>query len=471
VELAYAAADPDIVYASVDYGQGELYRSSDGGLQFALHSRPGHLRGQGWYNNTIWAGDKSDANLLLIGGIDLFRSTDGGRRFARISDWTQSASLHADQHVIVAHSAYDRNNNRMIFVGNDGGIYRTRDILAPVPQWTTLNNGLGITQFYGAAGNTQTGEIIGGTQDNGTLLSTPSSGQHAFRRVLEGDGGFAAADSISNIFFGEASYLRLYRFIPGRSAVSITAGLSDAGRESDAMFVAPFILDPNNRNVLLAGGSRLWRTNQAVGPGVPSWSVIKSFSSTDKRISAIAVAKGESNMVWVGHEGAHTGGSGAVYRTADGNEARPTWTRVGQNVLPQRLCTRLIIDPADRRRVFAAFSGYAADNLWVTADDGANWQRVGPGVLPEVPVYDLAIHPQNPDVWIVGTEVGLLVSADRGTTWYPTNHGPTNCAVFQLFWMDTTLVVATHGRGLFQINLGRNPAAFSTRALESLPRE
>ena len=52
-----------------------------------------------------------------------------------------------------------------------------------------------------------------------------------------------------------------------------------------------------------------------------------------------------------------------------------------------------------------------------------------------------------------GTEVGLFASEDSGTTWSPTNQGPTNCSVDDLFWMGETLVSVTHGRGMYRIDL------------------
>ena len=57
------------------------------------------------------------------------------------------------------------------------------------------------------------------------------------------------------------------------------------------------------------------------------------------------------------------------------------------------------------------------------------------------------------------TEVGIFASADAGATWFPTNQGPANVAVYELFWMDRVLVAATHGRGIFWIDLSAVPAA------------
>ena len=67
----------------------------------------------------------------------------------------------------------------------------------------------------------------------------------------------------------------------------------------------------------------------------------------------------------------------------------------------------------------------------------------------------LPMHPRRSDFLYLGTEVGVFTSEDAGVTWSPTNEGPTNCAVYDLFWMNEILVCVTHGRGMFSIDLGK----------------
>src|SRR6266702_5023648 len=95
VELAYAARNPDIVYASVQMTAGAIWRSQDGGASYqsrATRTVRGatpaqYLGDQGWYGNAIWAGDPTDENLVITGGVDLWRSADGGDSLAEISTW------------------------------------------------------------------------------------------------------------------------------------------------------------------------------------------------------------------------------------------------------------------------------------------------------------------------------------------------------------------------------------------------
>ena len=121
--------------------------------------------------------------------------------------------------------------------------------------------------------------------------------------------------------------------------------------------------------------------------------------------------------------------------------------------LPNRQVLRLTIDPDDHDVVYASFSGFSPDNLWRTTDGGATWTDItGAGAtgLPDAPVRDLDIHPDNANFLYAATEVGVFTSEDGGANWTVPHDGPANVSVDELFWMDRTLVAATHGRGLFE---------------------
>jgi photosystem II stability/assembly factor-like uncharacterized protein len=141
VELTYSARDPNVVYASVQMSFGEIWRSTDGGLTYQRRANliqdngsgaagdplpAPYLGTQGWYDNAIWAGDPTDSDLLIVGGINLWRSTDGGDTLAEISTWKHPSSVHADHHAIVSHPAFDGVTNRTVFFTNDGGCAKGR---------------------------------------------------------------------------------------------------------------------------------------------------------------------------------------------------------------------------------------------------------------------------------------------------------------------------------------------------------
>jgi len=471
VEVAYAANSPSTVYASIDANGGEVWKSVNGGASYSsVNTGDNLLNGQGWYDNIIWV-DPTNASTIIVGGVDLYRSTNGGISFTQISQWWASPfSAHADHHMIIEKPGFNGTSNTTVYFGNDGGVYRADNVYTVIGTtgWTELNNNLGITQFYGAAGNPTTGTIVGGTQDNGTLLYTTAGGTEGWTTMFGGDGGWSAADATDpNYFYGEYIYGQVHRSDNGgvysediwgdywdgsmwvyKSAPYI---ITDALNQY-ANFIAPVILDPNNANRLFVGGESLWRTNDVKAPLTattgPAWYAIKAPTTGYSNISAIVVAPGNSDIIWVGHN------NGDVYKTSNGTAVTPTWTLVDTNSpgLPNRYVTRIAIDKNNNNKVYVTFGGFSADNVWVTTNGGSNWSDItGSGLtgLPDLPVRSLVIHPYNSNWLYIGTELGIFTSLDGGANWSLPHDGPTNTPVDELFWMNTKLVAATYGRGLF----------------------
>ncbi|GIX03784.1 MAG: hypothetical protein KatS3mg113_0790 [Planctomycetaceae bacterium] len=438
-EICYARANPNIVYASVDRSNGAIFRSTDGGQSFSLRGTHGHLASQGWYDNIIWAGDPNNADRVIVGGVDLFRSVDGGQTLAQISQWWLApASAHADHHEIATPPTYNGTTNQTLIFANDGGVYRGSNVWGTV-SWQELNNNLGCTQFYGASAHPTAGIVYGGTQDNGTLRYNGNT--EGWIESFGGDGGFSASDPTDPLYhYGEYIYLQIHRSSNGgTSANYIYSGIADAGSGSSALFISPFILDPNNPNRMLAGGARLWRSDDVKAP-TPSWSSIKPVASS--LISAIAVNPLNSDHVWVGHT------NGDIYLSTNGTSAIPSWSKVDSASMPNRYVERIAVDPVVGTTVYVAFGGFNSGNLWKTTNNGATWSNIT-GSLPQAPINGIAIHPIK-NTWIyVGTEVGVFASENGGATWSATNQGPVNVAVDEVFFSGGRLYAVTHGRGIY----------------------
>ncbi len=505
VEVTYAKADPRIVYASVDFEGGQIHRSDDGGASFALrHGEPGpgkvdYLGRQGWYDNAIWAGDPLDPELVVVGGIELWRSPDGGRRLERISQWWDAPrSAHADHHAIVSDPGYDGTTDRSVWFGNDGGVYRTADVrtVAPLEGWECKNENYGVTQFYRAAWNAETGTVLGGTQDHGTLRYRPSEGPHGWHQTITGDGGYLEWDpDAPRSFYGEYVFAWVERSRDDGETMDFLCGLHWDGavvtwkeppyRIEDAMrrqanFIAPMALTPERPTVLLVGARSLWLTTDPRAENTeetgPTWQAVKpglGLPEDRNHISAIAFRPGRPGEVWVGHN------RGQVFRTENVHAAEPAWELVNgapAPALPKRMVTSLLIDPWGDGTVFASFGGYQPDNVWASPDQGRTWQRRATG-LPAAAVKDLATRADRPGLLLAATALGVFESADAGLSWTRTPGGPGAVPVEQLLWADLgpgigsarpgeggpprpgtpplrpTLVAVTYGRGMFATEL------------------
>lgn len=454
IELAYAPSNPSIVYASVAMDDGVIWRSEDGGRSYTKKTTTGSSA-VSWYANPLWV-DPTDPEFLLTGGLNVWKSTDGGGTLTQISSgYIGGDQPHVDLHFFREDPGFDGITQKAVYVCTDGGVWRTDDVYTASTQsgWTRCDQEYVAMQLYGAAGHGPEDMIIGGTQDNGTqrLLGEDSVAHMTFG----GDGGFCAIDPDNpHHVYGEYIFLQIFRSRNrGHSAAYITEGLPDAG--SRANFIAPFILDPNDAKVMLAGGHSLWRTPDAQALGQPEWQQIRQGMAS--QTSAIAVAEGNSDIIWVGLN------NGEIHRTEDGTELEPEWWAVDNNLhrnpLPNRYVTRILIDPWNSDRVYVSLGGFESNNLWRSDDAGSSWEDISGDALdglPHVPVRGIARHPADFKWILVGTEMGVFSSEDGGLSWTASTFGPAGVSVDELVFMhhSEVLLAATHGRGLFTADLG-----------------
>jgi hypothetical protein len=465
IELCYARSVPGLVYACTGAGGGKVWNSTDGGRNWTLRSLAATNLATTYYYDGLWV-DPTNSSHLVVTALHVWRSTDGGQTFAQITNgYIMTVDPHLDVHAVVADPGYDGATDRRVYVATDGGIHVADDITlaGQGTGWRDLDATMRSTQFYAAAGHATGDVLIGGAQDNGTLRvlgSNPTA-----NLVFGGDGGQVQIDPQNPQFtYGEFQFLGVHRSTNGgASATQITSGLADAATGL-SNFIAPLCLDPNNNQRLYGGGRSLWRTSNP--RTTASWSAIKP--DVGSFISAVAVTPGVPDRIFVGHN------DGRLYKTTNGTAAAPTWSALDDNAatnpLPGRVLTRLVIDPSNTSIVYACFGGFAADNVWRSADAGATWLPVAgtaPTALPPAPVYGLAVLPDDGNVLYAATEVGVFTSDDAGATWSTSNDGPANVVGEEIAFVQGALprrlVLATLGRGLWTAQVTRPAsAAFGT---------
>jgi hypothetical protein len=452
---------------------------------------------QGWYDNVI-AVDPVNRDRVWAGGIDLFRSDDGGATFNNASYWwfdsTSPNYVHADNHGLYFHPQYNGTSNQTLFVVNDGGIQVTGNAAAPVaintdpvvanwgicgqveanlPQiaWRTLNNDYAVTQYYNGAVYPGNNTYFGGTQDNGT--SRGVTGSRTWTQILGGDGGYVAVNpSNTNVIYAENTGISLQKSINGGATfAAATTGITDTG-----IFINPFIMDPNNADRLWTSGSRMWRTDNSA----TSWTQASTALSTaapftaTHRHAAYAVAKGNADLVIAGTT------QGQILRTTSGTTATAAtvWTVATGPVAGPRIrpgaVGMIAIDefnpsiPADQRIAVAVFTGFnplstpaSAAHVYKSVDGGQSWVGIdgnGSSRIPNIPVHSVVIDPTVPNAQrlFVGTDLGVFVSTDGGNTWLRENTGFANTIVEHLeFKRNPTtraleLFAFTHGRSVYK---------------------
>ena len=490
--LAIAPSSQNIVYALVSSNSGGTYyngmqavlRSVDGGASWATQVRntnPTKLNttqlsntvyafystcwggsnvywyNQGWYDNVI-AVDPVDPNRVWTGGIDLYRSDDQGQNWGLASCWWANSGtpyfVHADQHAIVFHPNYNGTTNTTVFVGNDGGVFRSDTARAATNSspcstsgnfvWTSLNNGYGVTQFYYGAVYPGGATYFGGTQDNGTQRGSTAAGPNAWTSILGGDGGSVAVNpQNTQVLYAENTNVSIRKSIDGGANFSSAySGISD-----NFPFIGVFVMDPNAPDTLWSGGTKLWRTVNAAG----LWTQASAVLPSSGKVSALTVFKGDSNRVAVGTNNGYVLTSTAAL----GTSSATTWT--GPKIVTGYISS-VAYAPGNSATLYATCSTFGQPHVLKSTDSGATWVSIsgsGTGALPDVPALSVAPDPNNPNRLYVGTDIGVYVTNNGGANWAVEHTGFANVTTANLVIEPQTkrLYAFTHGRGAWYVPL------------------
>lgn len=434
ISLALAPSQTSTLYAAVqstsDYQLLGVYKSTDSGATWpTLSGVPSFCSGQCWYDLEV-AVDPANADKVYLGGIDVYRSTDGGRSFTAVSNWTMDQNstryVHADQHALVPTGA------GQLWAGCDGGVSYSSD---GGTTWSFRGRNLNTTQYYNIAMHpTKADWTIGGTQDNGTHLF---SGNGSFTEVYGGDGGYCAiSPAAPNIMYEEYVYLDMNKSTDG--GAHWTPSSSGINSSDPVLFIAPFVMDPSNPNVLYAGTNRIYRTSD----GAANWSPMVTNAWTGK-VSAIAVGPSSGTLVFAGTNRAE------VYRCSNPNDASPSFEYAASG-LPNRSVASFAIAP-DEQTVYVTFSGTGTFHIYKSEDQGRSWTALTAG-LPDEPFNTIVIHPADSRVLYAGSDFGAYASFDAGATWAPYGTGLPRAAVdtLQISAPQGLLQAGTHGRGVWQ---------------------
>jgi uncharacterized protein (TIGR03437 family) len=481
-------------YASTGNRLLGIWRSTDLGNSWTQVTNP-PTSGQTNYNLDITA-DPTDSNIIYYGtstnglnnGGTLWRSRNGGQTWEDLSrgDTTGGGGLHADTHQIVV----DPTNPNILFTGNDGGIWRTNNARADVVSWSQLNNTINITQFMSIALHpTDPNFLIGGTQDNGTNIFR---GNLAWNHSDGGDGGFALIDQSNpqvmyHTYFNQSGTEALIG-----PAVSTDGGndwnfvgcsrcTAQQGRFNPTdrvAFYAPMALNTGftgpTGNVVYFGTHRLYRSASRgsfwTGLGASGDGFGADLTKGLGVISAIAAHPQLNNsttppgeIVWVG-----TSDGNIQMTTNAGDQANATFTNLTKAPLPNRHVSDIAIDPANRQRAVATFSGFNSNtpatpgHVFLTTNRGDSWINIS-GNLPDVPVTSVALNPNNINTIYIGTDLGVFQTTDGGATWVRLGNGMPRVATFMVRYhaASNSLIAATHGRGVFRLTTTRALATVS----------
>lgn len=426
--VAIAPSNPAVAYAFGAVGRTPLlWRRTTTGGAFAAQVPPaGFLMINAYYNWCLEVSRDTDAQIYL-GAIDVHRGTLSGTTWSWVTISNKPGDdIHADQHAI----AIDPANPDVIYVGNDGGLFRSPN---RGMNWTALNNGLCITEIEYIAHDLGSSRwVLAGTQDNGTIRYT---GKLVWEHSAGGDGGDCGVNlSNPDTVFHTHFYMGMGRSTSRGNAGSFVWIGPNVPETYQKLFYPP--MEANDNTVAQAGQSVFVSRNNGT-----NWTEV----ALPAGVVASAMSMPNPDNVYVGSK------NGRLFRiswTGDGWSSATELT----SPRPSTWISDIYVGPADANRIWVTITTMGGGRVFRSDNAGLNWINRSTG-LPVLPINAVQVDPADPNrVW-VAADLGVYQSVDGGNSWSPFSNGLPNALAADLLFHPHARVlrVATRNRGVWEI--------------------
>jgi hypothetical protein len=470
VGITRCLSAPNTLYASAVGPQGGIFRSLDDG---ATWERRNEQIQSHWYYGELVC-DPQDPERLYVPMTPMYLSEDGGATFRGLIQ----GGVHVDHHTLWINPS----DPQHLMVGNDGGIYISRD---GGESWLWQSN-LPVMQLYTVSVDMQEPfyHVYGGTQDNGswggpvgTRFSEGVSNED-WTYTAGGDGFFSQVDPTDpDVIYAESQYGVLQRMDRKTGERRRIQPWQPQDAKADPYrwnWSAPLLISPHDPQTLYFGANVVFRspdrgeTWEVISPdltrgisrdSLPLQGKVQSPDAIDLHastalygnISTLAASTARPGLLAAGTD------DGLVQVTRDrGGSWQRSATFPG---VPEMTKVSMVSwSSTEEGILFATFDGHK-DNIFspfvVRSDDfGATWRNVT-GDLPAFgPTRSVAVHPRNGDLVFVGTEFGVFFSIQGGGKWNPLGSGFPTVAVHGIVVhpRENDLVLGTHGRGFWVLD-------------------
>ncbi len=503
IGLDVAPTNPDVVYAFIDNQNpyvapaaaaggrggrrgrgggnnnreiigGEIYRSDDKGESWYkanVEDTYPFFGVYGWKFTDVRVSPASEDEIFALGNR-AYHSTDGGKTFEQIGETiirlhdTRGLVMHLDHHEIWI----DPLNPDRVLLGNDGGLYESHD---RGRTWLHFNN-IPAAEFYSISVDLEVPyNVFGGTQDNAALYgpSDADAADHTddpwenvyLDRWTGGDSFDTLRDPTNpDIVYYEHQHGAMLRMditgsdvqSGGDSAEGIRARAPEGSAPWRFSWYTPIIISNHDPRTLIVGANYVLRSRNRGD----DWAVMSPDLSDEGggmravvpfgTITMLSESRLLPGVLYAGTE------SGKIWLTTDDGD---NWERVSDG-LPQKWVSRVVASEHSLQRVYASFTGYREDDfsayLFVSEDFGASWTPISNG-LPGESINVIAEDPTHENILYVGTDLGVYVSLDRGASWHSLSATLPTTPVHDLevHPRDPEIVIGTHGRSVWVMNV------------------
>ena len=465
IRIEVAPSNPNYVYAiAVDIASGYygMYKSTNAGntwqftpaaLNILGYDDGFDVGGQGAYD-LAFAVNPNDENNLIVGGINVWGSADGGQNFDPASHWTlfYGPTLHGDIHFIKYQPLTGN-----VFICSDGGIYRTSVVSTQTwidasngspwsTLWTGLNDGMQVTSFYRiSSSKNNSGKIMAGAQDNATFFYDGAS----WNTTNGGDGMDNIFDpSDDNVHIASSQYGNFSKSYDNGNTYN---GIFANANNEVAEWTTPIIADYNQPGTMYIGYANVMKSTD----NGDSWTPISNFPFNGiayNEISALAVANTNSNVIYAAKRVRYEYSiNGSMYTTNDGGN---TWNDVTAGLPDSLYFTSVEVNATNSNIAYVTMAGFSTGNkVFKTINGGSTWQNITYN-LPNLPVNCIKSLPNGTSL-IAACDVGVYQLDETQNTWVNISVDLPNVIVSDIEINEAAnkIYLSTFGRGIWQADL------------------
>ena len=388
--------------------------------------------------------------IVMVGGLEIYRSFDGGNSWDNLSDWDLmyygggDRYVHADIHQI----AFQPNNTNTVAITSDGGVFLSENILDSEPIFIERNQGYNTLQFYSCdiSPVDQSTNFVGGLQDNGTLFLYNDTALDINDMITGGDGAYCFFDDNDPLLITSTYYNAWY-------IINFEENTYEYESSNSGVFINPSDYDSDN-NIIYANKVRFngGQSNRIIKitniESNPNTQTINLSTNSSVYFSALKLSpfsSGNSTDLFIGTQ------SGRLYRVNNVN-ANPNTVEIGSPNFPTANISSIDIG-SNVNEIFVTFSNYGVSSVWMSLDGGLNWDEKESNI-PDMPIRWGLLHPDDSNFALLATEIGVWSTSNLlsdSPTWLPASNGLANVRVDMLSIRpsDNMVLAASHGRGLF----------------------
>lgn len=412
-----------------------------------------------------------DSNKIFTGGVNAFRSYNGGIGFTKINEWWEyysniNGKLHAD---LFNFQFYKRNNGTEFGIINcDGGMWRSENYLTSVTNISLT--GLNISQYYDVLYDpSNSSYMYAGSQDQGFQRSNTANvgGKINFEQVISGDYGKMQLTRNNQTLWTEYPGGNIYYYYDKTGPLSATYSLPGSTKPLYGWMLATARVYPLSNNKIYLGGGNinggagsyivtLTGSSNAITAKQINYDFRANSSNGTSGIAAIATTPVDANRIYVTTE------DGTFFYSTN---AGTSWTKNTSFAGPGPYYitgNALLVSKKNANTVWLGGAGYNNPAVYVSTNGGANFTAISNG-LPSTLIFDLEANADE-TVLYAATEAGPYAYVVADNMWY--NIRGTKAAYQSYFAvdMDTTANVvhfASYGRGIWDFNITTSPIATS----------